>query len=102
MVGELIAGMSTGTFFRETSSYRIAVDETGVGSIRILKRINFKTFIQLFRELFVEMKKVNPGGAHVVFYVSRSLHDEMSDNTREFMNFCNVCLNATFELVIVE
>ncbi len=94
--------MTKNTFYRESNSYRIAVDDSGVGSVRVLKRINFKTFIQLFRDLFVEMKKVDPAGSHVVFYVSRSLYEEMSDNTREFIDFCNVCMNTTFELIIVE
>lgn len=94
--------MTTGAFYRETNSYRIAVDEAGVGSIRILKRVNFRTFIQIFKDLFLEMKKVNPAGTHVIFYVSRSLYEEMSDNTREFIDFCNACMNTTFELIIVE
>lgn len=94
--------MTKNIFYREASSYRIAVDETGVGSVRILKRVNFKTFIKIFGDLFLEMKKVNPGQAHVVFYVSRSLYEEMSENTREFLDFCNICMNATFELIIVE
>lgn len=94
--------MTKNMFYRESNSYRIAVDESGVGSVRILKRINFKTFIQIFRDLFVEMNKIDHSGSHVVFYVSRSLHEEMSDNTREFIDFCNVCMNTTFELIIVE
>ena len=94
--------MTYNTFYRESSCYRIAVDDAGVGSVRILKRVNFKTFIQIFRELFGQMKKVSPDRAHVVLYMSHSLYEEMSENTREFLSFCNVCLNVTFELIIVE
>jgi len=49
---------------RKTANYRIWIDETGVGRIRVLKRINFKTLIFLFEELHGEIKKRiadNPG-----------------------------------------
>lgn len=44
-------------FVRKSANYRIWVDETGVGNIRILKRINFKTLVALFEELHGEIKK---------------------------------------------
>lgn len=94
--------MSGETFYRESDSYRIAVDDTGAGSIRILKRVNFRTFIFLFKEVYLEMKKKGPARSHILFYVSRSLHDEMSGNTKDFLDFCSTCLDTTFELVIVE
>jgi hypothetical protein len=80
----------------------LAVSDTGTGSIRILKRVNLKTFIRIVREVYLEMRKINPGKTHIVLYVSRSLCDEMSENTREFLDFCRTCMDTTFELVIVE
>ncbi|MDD5474088.1 MAG: hypothetical protein PHU34_08055 [Candidatus Methanoperedens sp.] len=92
-------------FVRKTANYRVWVDESGVGRIRILKRINFKILVALFEELHGEIKKrmsENPGKVHIVFYISKSLHDEMSVNAKEFLGFCQTCMGIKFELVLIE
>lgn len=92
-------------FVRKTGNYRIWVDETGVGRIRILKRINFKTLVALFEELHGEIKKRiagNPGKVHIVFYISKSLYEEMSVNAKEFLGFCQSCMGIKFELILME
>lgn len=92
-------------FVRKSANYRIWVDETGVGRIRILKRINFKTFVAIFEELHGEIKRrmsENPGKVHIVFYISKSLYDEMSVNAKEFLGFCQTCMGIKFELVLIE
>ncbi len=92
-------------FVRKSANYRIWIDEEGVGRIRILKRINFKTFVNLFEELHGEIKKRikgNPGKVHIVFYISKSLYDEMSVNAKEFLGFCQSCMGIKFELVLIE
>ena len=84
---------------RKTANYRIWLDETSVGRIRILKRINFKTLVALFEELHGEIRKKlagNPGKIHIVFYISKSLYDEMSVNSKEFLGFCQSCMGITF------
>ena len=90
---------------RKTANYRIWVDETSVGRIRILKRINFKTLVALFEELHGEIRHRlagNPGKIHIVFYISKSLYDEMSVNAKEFLGFCQSCMGIKFELVLIE
>ena len=92
-------------FVRKTPNYRIWVDEAGVGRIRVLKRINFRTLVSLFEEIHGEIKKRatgNPGKIHIIFYISRSLHDEMSVNAKEFLGFCQSCMGIKFELVLME
>ena len=92
-------------FVRKTNSFRIWVDEAGVGQIRILKRINFTTLVAIFEELHGEIKKKissNPGKVHIIFYISRSLYDEMSVNAKEFLGFCQSCMGIKFELVLIE
>ncbi len=92
-------------FVRKTANYRVWVDETGVGHIRILKRINFTTLVALFEELHGEIKKrisSNPGKVHIIFYISKSLYDEMSVNAKEFLGFCQSCMGIKFELVLIE
>ena len=92
-------------FIRKTGNYRIWVDEAGVGRIRILKRINFKTLVALFEELHGEIKKRiagNPGKVHIVFYISKSLYEEMSVNAKEFLGFCQSCMGIKFELIFME
>jgi hypothetical protein len=92
-------------FVRKTNSFRIWVDETGVGQIRILKRINFKTLVAIFKELHGEIKKRisgKPGKVHIIFYISRSLYDEMSVNAKEFLGFCQSCMGIKFDLVLIE
>lgn len=89
-------------FFRAFDHYRVWVDETGVGRVRIVKRINFTTLVRLFEELHAEIKKKNnPGRAHIVFYISKSLYGEMSVNAKEFLEFCQSCMGIQFELVLV-
>lgn len=81
------------------------VDETNVGRIRVLKRINFKTLVSLFEEIHTEIKERiagNPGKVHIVFYISKSLYDEMSANAIEFLGFCQSCMGIKFELVLIE
>ena len=92
-------------FVRKTNNFRIWVDEAGVGQIRILKRINFTTLVAIFEELHSEIKKrisSNPGKIHIIFYISKSLYDEMSANAKEFLGFCQSCMGITFELVLIE
>jgi len=92
-------------FVRKSANYRIWVDENGVGRIRILKRINFKTFVAIFEELHGEIKKKlagNPGKVHIVCYISKSLYNEMSVNAKEFLGFCQSCMGIKFELVLKE
>lgn len=91
-------------FVRKSAIYRVWVDEAGVGSIRVLKRINFKTLVALFEELHGEIKKriaENPGKVHIIFYISKSLYDEMSVNAKEFLGFCQSCMGIKFELVLI-
>ena len=92
-------------FIRKSANYRIWVNETGVGYIRILKRINFKTLVAIFEEVHGEIKKRitgNPGKVHIIFYISRSLYDEMSVNAKEFLGFCQSCMGIKFELVLMK
>ncbi len=92
-------------FVRKTNNFRIWVDEAGVGQIRILKRINFTTLVAIFEELHSEIKKRisgNPGKVHIIFYISKSLYDEMSVNAKEFLGFCQSCMGIKFELVLIE
>ncbi len=92
-------------FVRKTASFRIWVDEAGVGQIRILKRINFTTLVAIFEELHGEIRKRmsgNPGKVHIIFYISKSLYDEMSVNAKEFLGFCQSCMGIKFDLVLIE
>lgn len=92
-------------FYRKSGNYRIWVDDEGAGRIRILKRINFTTLVSIFEELHAEIKKRstgNPGKVHIIFYISKSLYDEMSVNAKEFLEFCQSCMGIKFELVLME
>ena len=91
-------------FVRKSANYRVWVDEAGVGRIQILKRINFTALVALFEELHGEIKKritSNIGKVHIVFYISKSLYDEMSVNAKEFLGFCQSCMGIKFELVLI-
>jgi len=92
-------------FIRKSANYRIWVDETAVGHIRILKRINFATLVAIFEELHGEIRKrisENPGKVHIVFYISKSLYADMSVNAKEFLGFCQSCMGIKFELILME
>ncbi len=86
----------------KSDNYRAWVDGTGTCSIRILKRVNFKVLVRLFKEILAETKKVNPGKARIVFYIAPSINDEISDNAKDFLEFCRECLEVDFEIVILE
>lgn len=94
--------MEADHFYLESDYYRAWTDGPGAGSIRILKRVNFKALVRLFREMLPEMKKDSTGKAHITFYISRSLKDEMSENALEFIEFCKACMDVNIELVILE
>lgn len=88
--------------FRKTNNYRIWTDDLGTGHIRILKRTNFKIIMSIFEEIYGEVKKRNDKEIKIVFYISKSLYDEMSNSTKEFLEFCQSCIGIKFELVLLE
>ncbi|WP_424028201.1 hypothetical protein [Methanoregula sp.] len=93
-----------GRELRKTPSYRVWIDEKNVAHFRLVKRINFKTFIGLCRESYLaidketELHELHP---RIIIYIPRSLYDEMSENVSEFIMFCRSCTDATFELSII-
>lgn len=89
-------------FFRKANNYRIWIDDLGIGHIRILKRTNFKIIMSIFEEIHSEVKKRNDKEIKIVFYVSKSLYDEMSISTKEFIGFCQSCVGIKFELILLE
>ncbi|MCC4771673.1 hypothetical protein FXV91_16330 [Methanosarcina sp. DH2] len=48
-------GLSNGDV-KENKSYRIMIDSEGTGHIRIIRRINLKTLIEIFKDLYLELK----------------------------------------------
>jgi hypothetical protein len=94
--------MKKDPLFLKTASYRVLIDDDGVGHIRITKRVNFRTILQLFREVYLELRKRSDTRPRVVIYLSPSLSDEMSDNLKDFLDFAVSCMDGTFELAIVE
>jgi hypothetical protein len=89
-----------GRELRKTPSYRVWIDEINVAHLRLVKRINFKTFISLCRESYLAIDK-ETDHPRIIIYIPRSLYDEMSENVSEFIMFCRSCTDATFELSII-
>lgn len=89
-------------FFRKADTYRVMIDNDGTGHIRIIKRMNFRMILALFKELYLEIRKTPGRSPHIIIHVSQSLYDEMSENLKEFLLFCSACLDGTFELAVVE
>ena len=89
-------------FFRKTSSYRVLIDPEGTGHIRIIRRVNFRTILLVFKDVYLELEKNSLKKPHIIIYLSRSLSTEMSDNMRDFLDFIVSCLEGSFELRIVE
>ncbi len=94
--------MKKDPLFLKTASYRVLIDDESVGHIRITKRVNFRTVLQVFREVYLELRKTSDSKPRIVIYLSRSLADEMSDNLKDFLDFAVSCMDGTFELAIVE
>jgi len=87
--------------FRSTGSYRIWIDREGIGHIRIVKRINFRTLISLCRETYLALERSHGTMPRIIIYVPRSLYDGMSENVQEFIMFCRSCTDAVFELNLI-
>lgn len=91
----------TNPSFLKTGSYRILIDTEGTGHIRIIRRVNFRTLLHVFRDVYLEVKK-NSARPHIIIYLSNSLNAEMSENLRDFLDFVVSCLEGSFEIRIVE
>lgn len=77
------------------------VDQEGTGHIRILRRINLKTLMEVFKDLYLELKTNSEKKPHIIIYVSPSIYDEMSDNMKHFHGFAVSCMDGTFELRVI-
>jgi len=86
---------------KESKNYRIMIDSEGIGHIRILRRINLRTLIEIFKDLYMELKKNPEKSPHMRIYVSPSIYEEMSDNMKYFHEFAVSCMDGTFELIII-
>jgi len=86
---------------KQNKSYRIMIDSEGIGHIRIIRRINLKTLIEVFKELYLELKKDPDKKPHMKIYISHSIYEEMSDNMKHFHDFTVSCLDGTFELIVI-
>jgi len=93
---------SFGNIFRKTQNYRVLIDSEGVGHIRIIKRVNFRTILVVFKDLYLELKKNEVYSPHIIIYVSQSLCDEMSENMHGFLDFAVSCMDGTFEIRVIE
>jgi len=77
------------------------IDSEGAGHIRIIRRINLKTLIEIFKDIYLELKKNPNKKPHIIIYVSRSVYEEMSDNMKHFHDFVVSCMDGTFDLIII-
>ncbi|MCK9305935.1 MAG: hypothetical protein PHT97_08400 [Methanoculleus sp.] len=77
------------------------IDSEGTGHIRIIRRVNFRTVLVIFRDLYLELKK-SAEKPHIIVYVSPSLSSEMSENMKDFLDFTVACMEGRFELAIIE
>lgn len=86
---------------KESKNYRIMIDSEGTGHIRILRRINLKTLMEIFKDLYLRLKKNSEKQPHMMIYVSPSVYEEMSDNMKQFHEFAVACMDGTFELIVI-
>lgn len=86
---------------KQNKSYRTMIDSEGAGHIRIIRRINLKTLIEIFKELYLELKKDPEIKPHITIYVSHSIYEEMSDNMKHFHEFAVSCMDGTFDLIVI-
>ena len=77
------------------------IDSEGKGHIRIIRRINLKILIEIFKDLYIELRKNPTKKPHISIYVSRSIYEEMSDNIKYFHDFAVSCMDGTFDLIII-
>lgn len=77
------------------------IDSAGVGHIRIIRRINLKILIEIFKDLYIELKKNSTKKPHIYIYVSRSIYEEMSGNVKHFHDLAVSCMDGTFDLIII-
>lgn len=85
----------------QNKDYRIMIDQEGTGHIRILRRINLRMLMEIFKDLYLELKTNSEKKPHMIIYVSPSIYGEMSDNMKHFHDFAVSCIDRTFELVVI-
>jgi hypothetical protein len=88
--------------YRDTDSYRITLDTSGTGRIRILKRVNFPTFIRMLKEVYLESRTHYPGTVRITVYIPRSIHGQISGNVEELFDFCNHCMDVTIDVSFMD
>lgn len=86
---------------KQKKSYRTMIDSEGAGHIRIIRRINLKTLIEIFKDLYLELKGNHDRKPHITIYVSNSIYEEMSDNMKHFHEFAVSCMDGTFDLIVI-
>ena len=86
---------------KSNKNYRTMIDSEGIGHIRIIRRINLKILIEVFQDLYLELKKDSSRKPQISIYVSRSISDEMSENVQYFHDFAVSCLDGTFDLIVI-
>ncbi len=88
--------------FNKTGNYRVLIDPEGVGHIRIVRRINIRTFILVFWDVYRELEKNPDRKPQIIIYLSRSLSVEMSETLRIFLDFSIDTTGGIFELRTIE
>ncbi|MCX9015198.1 MAG: hypothetical protein OIN89_10510 [Candidatus Methanoperedens sp.] len=92
-----------GVYYKDSNAIRIWINDEGVCHIRVLKRINFKALTDVLEKGITESRRYNKTDrTEIRFYISKSLYNEMSRNSKEVVEFCQNCMNIQFELILIE
>ena len=77
------------------------IDLEGVGHIRIIKRINLKNLIEIFKDLYLKLKKILAKNRISLYkYPVRSMK-KMLDSMKHFHDFTALCMYGIFDLIII-
>ena len=82
-----------------TDQYRVWIDRDNIGRIKIIRRINLATLINIIRQITVVQLKETGKSGDVCIYYPASLKTICSDNLLSFIEFCKSCCDMNISII---
>jgi hypothetical protein len=86
----------------QSDRFRAWVDQDNIGHIKILRRINFVTLIDVIRQIAeIQLRDTGQPG-EVKIYIPASLRTICSENLRSFIEFTRICCDMKIAVMEAE
>ncbi|MDD1729329.1 MAG: hypothetical protein LUQ50_09700 [Methanospirillum sp.] len=92
-----LSSLSDGVFLN-SDRYRIWIDDTYIGHVRVIKRINFSQIVEVLRQIVLIQREYSGEPGIIRIYIPHSLQSIYSDNLHSFIGFAQVVSNISIEV----